>query len=108
MTLTSPVTHFCGSVLNPRKWWRITQEPCNQYIFSHYMDYVHSDIENHPVDGRYDAEKYFMWDNLRVHQTPMVTAAVWNYVQGGMNSDLYQLQDHRTNQRLHQLNMFLG
>ena len=37
--------HQIGSLMNPRKWWKITVENTNQYVFSEYVDYVLSDIE---------------------------------------------------------------
>ncbi len=43
----------------------------NQYVFSQYMDYVCSDIEDNPVPGGYNEQKFFMWDNLSVHTTAM-------------------------------------
>ena len=68
--------HVRGSVQNPRKWWRVTKGSMNQFVFSQYIEEVCSDIEQNPVDGGYDEEKYFMWDNLSVHKTAMVTAAL--------------------------------
>ena len=65
-----------GSLTNPRKWWKITVENTNQYIFAEYIDYVLSDIEDNPVPGGYDEQKYLMWDNLSAHMTPLVTATV--------------------------------
>ena len=65
-----------GLIQNPRKWWRITEGTTNQVVFSDYIDYVCSDIEHHPLPDNFDSEKYFMWDNLRVHTTPMVTATL--------------------------------
>ena len=37
-----------GSIQNPRKWWRVTQEATNQVVFSNYIEYVCSDIERNP------------------------------------------------------------
>ena len=68
--------HVRGSVQNPRKWWRLTLGHTNQYVFSRYIDYVCSDIEDNPVPGGFDAEKYFMWDNFSVHTTAMVATTL--------------------------------
>ena len=65
-----------GSVRNPRKWWRITAGTTNQVVFSDYIDHVCRDIENNPSPDGFDEEKYFMWDNLRVHTTAMVSATL--------------------------------
>ena len=65
-----------GSVVNPRKWWRITRERLNQFTFSDYLDEVCTDIETDPVPEGYDATKYFMWDNLSVHTTARVNTMV--------------------------------
>ena len=68
--------HQIGSLMNPRKWWKITVENTNQYVFSEYVDYVLSDIENNPLPGGFDRLRYLMWDNLSAHLTPLVTATV--------------------------------
>ena len=65
-----------GSIQNPRKWWRVTQEATNQVVFSNYIEYVCSDIERNLLPDGFNSQKYFMWDNLRVHTTAMVTAAL--------------------------------
>ena len=65
-----------GSVMNPRKWWRITMGTTNQVVFSDYINYVCTDIERDPLPDGFDSQKYFMWDNLSVHSTAMVSATL--------------------------------
>lgn len=77
-----------GSVQNPRKWWKIIRCHCNQDIFSDYIDYVCSDIEDNPLPDGHDEVKFFMWDNLSVHRTDQVMATVENRA---------SRQDHRFN-----------
>ena len=66
--------HVNGSIRNPRKWWRIIQGSCDQFIFAEYMDYVCHSIEERP--NNFDSQKYFMWDNLSVHRTDLVLSTV--------------------------------
>ena len=40
------------------------------------MEYVLSDIEENPVPGDFDNERYIMWDNLSSHLTGLVTSTV--------------------------------
>ena len=68
--------HMYGSIQNPRKWWKITTDSMNQYVFANYMDYVLSSIENDPVPGGYDNDRVLLWDNLSVHKTTMVATMV--------------------------------
>ena len=65
-----------GSITNPRKWWKISLENTNQFVFAEYIDEVLSDIEQNPVPGGYDRQRILMWDNLSAHLTPLVTATV--------------------------------
>ena len=68
--------HVYGSIYNPRKWWIITIDNVNSIIFADFMDTVCSDIENNPVPGNYNNERYIMWDNLTAHLTGIVTTTV--------------------------------
>ena len=68
--------HVNGSITNPRKWWRIIQGSCDQFIFAEYMDYVCHSIEESLLPNNFDSQKYFMWDNLSVHQTDLVLSTV--------------------------------
>ena len=65
-----------GSIQNPRKWWQITVGSTDQFVFSQFIDSVCRDIEENPVPGGYDGEKFFMWDNLSVHLTAMVATTL--------------------------------
>ena len=68
--------HVYGSIQNPRKWYLLTTENCNQIIFTNFVDEVLTDIEQHPVPGGFDTERYLMWDNLSVHGTGLVRQTV--------------------------------
>ena len=65
-----------GSVENPRKWWRITPLSVDQDVFSDYINYVASDIEQNPLPDGLDGRKIFMWDNLSVHGTALVSSTL--------------------------------
>ena len=63
-----------GSIQNPHKWWVMTSETVNQYIFSNFLETLLSDIEQNPVAG--DHDRVILWDNLSAHHTGIVTATV--------------------------------
>jgi len=67
------VPHLDGSIQRPRKWFRLTTDNVDQYIFGGFVNEILHNIENHPVPGDYDMEKTIIWDNLRAHKTPYVT-----------------------------------
>jgi hypothetical protein len=66
--------HVRGSVHKPRKWFRITTRSVDQLLFADFVNQVCSDIERYPVEG--DDERVFLWDNLSVHLTELVTATI--------------------------------
>ena len=68
--------HMLGSLENPRKWWHITSESVDQGIFSEYIEYVASDIEQNPLPLGMDSRKIFLWDNLSVHGTALVNSTL--------------------------------
>ena len=68
--------HIYGSIQNPRRWWLLTTDNVNQINFSDFVDSVCTDIENHPVPGNFDNERYLMWDNLSAHLTGLLHATV--------------------------------
>ena len=63
--------HMDGSVENPRRWIFITRETCSAHTFSIFIDQICDAIEQNPLGG-HDHERVVMWDNLRVHTSPLV------------------------------------
>ena len=63
--------HVDGSVQNPRRWIFITRESCNAQTFSIFIDQMCDDIENNPA-GAFDHQRVVLWDNLKVHNSPLV------------------------------------
>ena len=59
-----------GSIKNPRRWFRITDLNCDQHLFADFIDEICTSFEERPQDG--DHERYFMFDNLSAHLTPLV------------------------------------
>ena len=65
--------HLDGSIERPRKWFRLTVDNVDQFIFGNFINEILSDIEQRPLPGNYDDHKIIIWDNLRAHKTPFVT-----------------------------------
>ena len=63
--------HVDGSAQNPRRWMFVTEENCNAQTFSILIDQICTDIEQNPV-GPNDNQRVVMWDNLSVHNSPLV------------------------------------
>ena len=65
--------HMDGSIQRPRKWFRLTVDNVDQFIFGGFINEVLTNIEQHPLPGNYDHHKILLWDNLRAHKTPFVS-----------------------------------
>ena len=63
-----------GSIKNPRRWFRVTKENCDQHLFANFMDQICTDLETDSKRG--DEERYFLYDNLAAHLTPLVHATI--------------------------------
>ena len=63
--------HVDGSVENPRRWMFVTVENCNAQTCSVLIDQMCADIEQNPV-GPHDHQRVVLWDNLTVHNSPLV------------------------------------
>jgi transposase len=68
--------HERGSIQNPRKWFTLTEDNVDQFIFADFIEHLCSDIEAHPTIS--DDERIFMWDNLSVHKTALVSNTLQN------------------------------
>ena len=65
--------HLDGSLACPRKWFRLTTENVDQYIFGGFVNEILDNIGNHPVPGEYDMQKNIIWDNFIAHKTAYFT-----------------------------------
>jgi len=65
--------HMDGSMERPRKWFRLTNENVDQFIFGGFVNQTLTDIETNPVIGNYDMTKCLLWDNVIFHKTAFVT-----------------------------------
>ena len=65
--------HMDGSIEKPRKWFRLTVDNVDQFIFGGLVNEILNKIEKHPLPGNYDLHKIIIWNNLRAHKTPFVT-----------------------------------
>jgi hypothetical protein len=63
-----------GSTAKPRKWFKLSYRNVDQSVFAEFIDEMCAEIEENPVPG--DEERYFLWDNLSVHQTPLVMSTL--------------------------------
>ena len=81
--------HLDGSLARPRKWFRLTTENVDQYIFGGFVNKMLENIENHPVPGGYDMQKTIIWDNLRAHKTAYVS----HIIQGRESPNHFQSVD---------------
>lgn len=79
--------HVDGSVINPRRWFQITINNVDQYVFGDMMETVFHELENSglPVDNN----RGMMWDNLNVHKTPHVI----NIVEGRPTANHFWTMD---------------
>ena len=59
-----------GSIKNPRRWFRITKDNCDQHLFAEFVNEICTSFEQRTKLG--DHERYFMYDNLSAHLTPLV------------------------------------
>ena len=51
--------HLDGSLARPRKWFLLTTDNVDQYIFGGFVNEMLYNIENHPVPGDYDMQKNY-------------------------------------------------
>lgn len=65
--------HLDGSIERPIKWFWLTVDNVDQFIFGNFINEILFDIERRPLPGNYNDHKFILLDNLRAHRTPFVT-----------------------------------
>ena len=62
-----------GSLANPRRWFEVHHTSgTTAFMFRNFVNNICTDLEENPVPGDLDAERYILYDNLSAHLSPYV------------------------------------